>query len=396
RCTSFSTSTPSTSVSRRSVSTTSNWRSPRMRIASAPVVTATTSWPSSWRMAWIVVATLSSSSTTSTLVSGIVVRRSRDRQRDGERRALSGTALHLDRPAVPLDDAVRDPQSEASATLRLRREERLEDARLRLLVDADSGVLHFDADRLVGDVALARAVARGDAEGATLGHRLGRVEEEVQEDLLQLIRRAADRWQLGVELARDHYLRGAQLLRDERFSLVDERVHVHLRDDLRRAVQPEHLAEDARHALRLPLRDVEKTALLFLARDRAAEQVERVLHRLERVVDLVRDRRGETAGGRELLGLQEHLLEPAALELAEPSDLLHRRHDRDNSAMLIAHLARGDLHLELLLTQRIDERELGAGMRGRLEVQLRQERGELRVVRKSVLAASGARREEPL
>src|SRR5919204_1099191 len=240
-----------------------------MRIASAPLVTATTSWPSSWRMAWIVVATLSSSSTTRTLVSAIGVRRSLDRERDREHRALAGTAPHFDRAAVPLDDAVRDPQPEAGAALRLRREERLEDAGLRLLVHAHAAVADLDADRLVWDVALARAVARRDGERAAVGHRLGRVEVQVEKDLLQLVGRAADRRELGIELAYDVYLRGAKLFRDEVLGLVDQRVHVDLRDDLRRTVEAEHLAEDARHALRLFLCDVEVATLAMLPRDRA-------------------------------------------------------------------------------------------------------------------------------
>src|SRR3954469_4002741 len=100
-------------------------------------------------MASIVVATLSSSSTTRTDASvTCALRRAAHGQRDDEGRPLTGTASHLHRAAVSLDDAVRDPESEAGALLRLRREERLEDPRLGVLVHADAGVVDLDPHRI--------------------------------------------------------------------------------------------------------------------------------------------------------------------------------------------------------------------------------------------------------
>src|SRR6185503_6139646 len=203
RWTSRSTSIPSMSPSRRSVRTTSYRFSLRRRTASAPVVTAVTWWPSMVRIASIVVATLSSSSMTSTVASVTRrLRRPRDRERDDERRSLAGAAAHLHRAAVALDDAVRDPEAESGALLRLRREERLEDPRLRLLIHAHAAVLHLDAHGVERHAALGLdVVARRDAERAALGHRLGRVEEQIEQHLLQLVRRGADLRQRRVELA---------------------------------------------------------------------------------------------------------------------------------------------------------------------------------------------------
>src|SRR5687768_16632580 len=169
-CVSRRISIPSRSSRRRSVSTTSNSCSRSCASASLPVVTAVTSLPSSCKMALIVVATLCSSSTTRILLVGIV-RRSRDRKSDRERRSLSGAAPYLEGAAVRLHHAVRDPETETRALLQLRREERLEDARDRLFADARSRVAHIDAHD-VGPVRieLASTGVRRENEPTTLRH----------------------------------------------------------------------------------------------------------------------------------------------------------------------------------------------------------------------------------
>src|SRR6185503_802782 len=69
--------------------------------------------------------------------------RARDRQHEGQPRALSQLALHPDLAAVGGDDAVADREAEAGALAhRLGREERVED-----LVE----VLRRDAAAVVGD-----------------------------------------------------------------------------------------------------------------------------------------------------------------------------------------------------------------------------------------------------
>src|SRR3979490_919021 len=95
-------------------------------------------------MALIVIATLCSSSTTRTLLVAIWWRSS-DRKGDRECRSLAGAAPPLQRSAVRLNDAVRDPETETGAFLHLRREKGLEDPRHRLLVDPGPGIPDVDA-----------------------------------------------------------------------------------------------------------------------------------------------------------------------------------------------------------------------------------------------------------
>ena len=78
-----------------------------------------------------------------------------------------------------LDDGVHDRQAQAGS-LGLRREERLEDVRLRLGADARASVLDDD-DRLLGS----RRGARH--QPAARGHRLDPVKAKVHEDLLQAV-----------------------------------------------------------------------------------------------------------------------------------------------------------------------------------------------------------------
>src|SRR6516162_8837441 len=98
-------------------------------------------------MAPIVTATLSSSSTTSRLPVAMYGR-SPDRQCHAEGGPPPLTAAQLDRAAVRLDDALRDPQSQASAFLVFGREERLENMRQVLFGDTFAGVSNLDVDRI--------------------------------------------------------------------------------------------------------------------------------------------------------------------------------------------------------------------------------------------------------
>src|ERR1700687_1799978 len=215
-CVSRRISMPSRSSSRRSVSTTSNSCSRSCISASVALVTAVTSLPSSSRMALIVVATLCSSSTTRTLLVAIC-RRSPDRKRDRECGPLARAAPYLQRSAVCLNDAVRDPESETGAFLHLRGEEWLEDPRHRFLVDPGAGVPNVDAyDVRRLRIEDAATGLRRDDQPSTVGHRLGGVEEQVQEHLLQLIRGGADERQRRLELLLDAHAVLTEAFLDER------------------------------------------------------------------------------------------------------------------------------------------------------------------------------------
>src|SRR5216683_5392370 len=98
-------------------------------------------------MAPIVIATLSSSSTTSRLPFAMVGRAS-DRQRDAERRTPPFATTELDGPAMRLDDALRDPEPKARALFVLGREERLEDVWQVLFGDALACVANLNVNRI--------------------------------------------------------------------------------------------------------------------------------------------------------------------------------------------------------------------------------------------------------
>src|SRR5713101_4648263 len=137
-------------------------------------------------MALIVTTTLSSSSTTRTLGCSRITRRSLHGQRDHEGRSPTDAAAHAHRAAVTLHDALRHPQSEPGPLPGLRREERLEDLGEKIVRDSLAGVAHLDLDSVATEHLGfgARAGLRGNRDRAALRHRVGRVEHEVEEDLL--------------------------------------------------------------------------------------------------------------------------------------------------------------------------------------------------------------------
>src|SRR5438105_5073231 len=104
--TALSTSNPSPSSRRRSVSTRSYSTSRTIARAVAPLVVVATLYPSSWRIALIVTTTLSSSSTTRTLGCSGIARRSLDRQSDHEGRSATHATADAHRSAVALHDAL--------------------------------------------------------------------------------------------------------------------------------------------------------------------------------------------------------------------------------------------------------------------------------------------------
>src|SRR5437868_6506423 len=295
----------------------------------------------------VVTRTLSSSSTTRTrdfcaarwpfvetklsgFLSGI---RFRERRRihgenDVEGRAVPFGARHLNATAVVAHDVLRDPEAEARA-LRPRREERLEDARDVGFGDAAPRVAYLHGDgRLQG-----LFVERGAyAYAPALLHRLLRVQQKVQEDLSQLVAARANLRQPRVEPADDLDARLTHLLLDEDERLLEELVHVRPLDLAGAAREPEHLTDDVRDALGLAARNVEEASVLLklLAR---REKVERVLDGFERVVDLVRDGGGEPPDRRELLRLEELLLDASALKLAYFREVVQNRDDRRHLAL---------------------------------------------------------------
>ncbi len=107
------------------------------------------------------------------------------------------------------------------------------------------------------------------------------------------------------------------------------------------------------------------------------EQVERVLDGFERVVDLVRDGGGEAADRRQLLRLEELLLDPAPLQLAYLGEVVEHRDDGRHLPLRVHYLGRGDLHREAARRRGVDQLDLGLAPRLRARGERRDERGEL-------------------
>src|SRR5256714_2237639 len=352
-------------------------------------------------MAAVVTRTFSSSSTTRTrdlcasrwplvetklsgFLSGI---RFRERRRvngedDVEGRAPTFGARHLDATAVVAHDVLRDPEPNPSA-LRPRREEGLEDARDVGFGDAAPRVADAHGDGRLKGLLVERG-AEGDAPA--LLHRLLRIQQEVEEDLTQLVAARANLRQSRVELARDLDARLPHLLLDEYQRLLDELVDVHPLDLAGAAREAEHLADDVRDALGLAARNVEEARVLLqlLAR---GEQVERVLDGFERVVDLVRDGGRKTTDRRQLLRLEELLLDAAALKLAYFGEVVEHRDDRRHLPLGVGDLGAGDLHRQAVARLRVDEFYLGLASGLRAGGERGDERGELHGV-----VAHGAQR----
>ena len=120
-----------------------------------------------------------------------------DRQANRERRALARGGADVDRAAALRDDAVdgREPEARARAD-GLRREERLEDAARVSLVHADARVGDLEHD-------VTAVVARRDRQRAAAGHRVARVDGEVQQHLADLARVGLDGSQFRLEVEVD-------------------------------------------------------------------------------------------------------------------------------------------------------------------------------------------------
>src|SRR6185503_11363359 len=234
------------------------------------------------------------------------------RQQHLEHRPAFGRAVHGQTTTVALDDAETDREPDArTAAWRLGREVRIEDARTNR---------RRNTRTVVGDEnphALALPIA-GDAKPAwrrLTFHRLLRVDDQVQEHLVQLIGIARDRRQVRRELFLDRDTCGAQAVAEHFHAVVEYRVDLHRRLlRLALAGHREKRLDDARASFgRGPdlVGDGARALVgrLLLQHGRAAHDDG------QRIVQFMRHTREQRSHGREFLALVQVLALPGDLRL---------------------------------------------------------------------------------
>src|SRR5437867_6289293 len=114
---------------------------------------------------------------------------------DFERRTLTWLALHLDPPTVVLDDSITDGQAQAQSPLLLCREEWLENLRQIPLLDPETSVRHRNRNRRRAAVGRGLCLCRY-GQLTALWHRVDRVQTEIHQYLLHLLRVGRDAGQV--------------------------------------------------------------------------------------------------------------------------------------------------------------------------------------------------------
>ena len=145
----------------------------------------------------------------------------RQRHRQGEPCALADDAVAVDDALVLLDDPVGDGQPEARATADgLGREKRIVDPGKLLGWDPRASIGNFHHD------AAGFHPAR-DRQPAAAWHRVARVEEQVQEHLLELVLDAEHRDGKRGELPPHSDSPDRELMLEQGEDVTDHRVQVH-------------------------------------------------------------------------------------------------------------------------------------------------------------------------
>ena len=110
----------------------------------------------------------------------------RRRECQPERGALARRADDVDVGAMALGDAVHHRQPEAGTAFALGGEEWLQAAAARGFVHAGAGVADLDEHAARDALAGLERMPRAQRERAALGHRVGRIEDEIDQRLAQL------------------------------------------------------------------------------------------------------------------------------------------------------------------------------------------------------------------
>ena len=246
-----------------------------------------------------------------------------------ERRSSPRFTLGRDVAAALADDAVDRRKPESGTFALLRRERRFEDHRQVFGLDPGARIIHRHGDvvpgatpRVLRDECLVeRRAFRADRHPPAVRHRVGGVDDEVVDGLLDLAGVAVDIFQTGTELPRqfdvrsDHRPHRLLEVRGER-----REVQVHGPHRLLSA-EREQLAGQRRRALSHSLDLLHVTPVRRCRGHRAEEEVAVAEDPCQQIVEVVRDTTREAAGGFEALRLDEcrsrscrFLQRPLALE----------------------------------------------------------------------------------
>ncbi len=254
----------------------------------------------------------------------------------------AGFALDVDGAAVVAHDGVRDGKAQAGAVL-LGREEGIEHARQHVRWNAAAVIAHGGDDHAR---AVATLRARRDGDSVAVATRRRRVEEQIQEDLMDLlrIRRHLRQRFLDIEPDLDVSRRFVELdLRLRTLDGVGDIKSGQLRRT--RTRKPEKVVDHRTQPPRLLAQHLEQVVLFRSRRRVVAQNLGGTLNRPERILYLVRQARCHLSQRRQPLAARELALEHGAAFAFAPLTLdQDSRHDADRE---IEH------HLGVLGDQRV-------------------------------------------
>ena len=151
---------------------------------------------------------------------------------------------------------------------------------------------------------------RRDRDPAALRHGVARVEEQVEEHLLQLVLDGAHHRPVGLQVLAHLDAGGAELVLEQRQHVVDDDVQVdRARLALRRTREVQQAVDDLGRAERLPLDLLEQAGARVVGIGLFEQHLREAGDAGERRVDLVGHAGGEQADGGHLLRDLELLLE---------------------------------------------------------------------------------------
>ena len=210
----------------------------------------------------------------------------------------------------------------------LGREERIEDLRLQILGDARAIVVDLENDRFL--VGIVPGADDEHAPSVRREHRLLRVDDEVEQHLLDLVAVGEHLRQAGGERIDDGDVRDALLVRAQRERFAHDLVDVH--HGARRlplARERQKVADDPRGALRFAEDRLEPAAERRIERRLLRQPLGPAQDGRQRVVELVRDAGDGLAERRHLLGLQQLVVDVArfVVELLALADVANERLD---------------------------------------------------------------------